>query len=362
MKSSGQEENNTVYKVIGLMSGTSLDGVDLAYCIFTRSNHGAWRYSIEAAATYSYSESWIALLPTLLTTDAFTYASANVDLGKYFGQQISAFVKTYHVAPDFVASHGHTVFHQPGIGLTTQIGSGAAIAAECGLPVVCDFRSSDVAYHGQGAPLVPIGDRLLFEKYGFCLNLGGFSNVSYQDNDRTIAFDICPVNTILNRLSRLLGLEYDRDGAIARSGRVDAGLLEKLNALDYYKIQPPKSLGFEWSDVNILPLIEASGLTVPDLLSTYTEHVAVQIAAALASFKSSSLLITGGGTKNGYLIERLRAYTAHEITIPSQSIIDYKEALIFAFLGVLRMRGEANCLASVTGASKDVVGGAIYLP
>lgn len=355
------EQYKTQYTVIGLMSGTSLDGVDLACCTFKKSVQG-WSYSIEKAVTYPYPASWIALLPQLLKADAFTYARANVDLGKCFGQMISSFVKEYNLNPDFVASHGHTVFHQPEIGLTTQIGSGAAIAAECGLPVVCDFRSSDVAYHGQGAPLVPIGDRLLFKDYTFCLNLGGFSNVSYQTDARTTAFDVCPVNTILNRFARLLGFEYDKDGAIARSGRVDVNLLADLNNLDYYKQSPPKSLGFEWSDVNILPLIERSSLSVPDLLCTFAEHVVVQIARALASFSPATLLITGGGAKNAYLIERLRAYTHHTITIPSPTIIDYKEALIFAFLGVLRLRGEANCLSSVTGATKDVIGGAIYLP
>ena len=343
------------------MSGTSLDGVDLAYCTFSKTVHG-WSYFIEKAATYPYPASWIALLPTLLKADAFTYTRANVDLGMYFGHLISSFVKEYNLIPDFVASHGHTVFHQPAIGLTTQIGSGAAIAAECGLPVVCDFRSSDVAYHGQGAPLVPIGDRLLFKDYRFCLNLGGFSNVSYQDNDQTIAFDVCPVNTILNRFARMQGFDYDKGGAIARSGKIDAKLLADLNDLEYYKQEPPKSLGFEWSDEHVLPLIKDSSISVPDLLCTFVEHVAVQISLALGSFPPATLLITGGGAKNTYLIERLRAYTRHTITIPSPTIIDYKEALIFAFLGVLRMRGEANCLSSVTGATKDAIGGAVYLP
>jgi anhydro-N-acetylmuramic acid kinase len=361
MNNLNPDQNELHYTVIGLMSGTSLDGVDLACCTFTKSVQG-WSYSIEKAATYPYPASWISKLPKLLKADAFTYAKANSDLGKYLGYLISSFVKQYKLSPDFVASHGHTIFHQPDIGLTTQIGSGAVIAAECGLPVVCDFRSSDVAYHGQGAPLVPIGDRLLFKDYRFCLNLGGFSNVSYQDNDQTIAFDVCPVNTILNRFARMQGFEYDKGGAIARSGRVDAKLLADLNELEYYKQSPPKSLGFEWSDEYVLPLIEESSLSVPDLLCTFVEHVAVQISMALVSFPPATLLITGGGAKNTYLIERLQAYTPHAITIPSPTIIDYKEALIFAFLGVLRMRGEANCLSSVTGATKDAIGGAVYLP
>jgi len=298
----------------------------------------------------------------MMQADAFTFSKANTDLGVYFGQLIRTFIDKHHLETDFIASHGHTVFHQPGIGLTVQIGNGAAIAATCGLPVVCDFRSGDVALGGQGAPLVPVGDVLLFSDFDFCLNLGGFSNVSYQVEGRRIAFDICPVNTILNALSERVGLKFDRSGLIARTGTIDPQLLSDLNDQDFYSLIPPKSLGFEWSNEHIWPLINASSLPVQDILRTVVEHIATQIATSLSGFEKGRLLLTGGGAKNIFLIERIATLTKHKLVIPSELIIDYKEALIFAFLGVLRVREEVNCLSSVTGASRDSVCGAIYLP
>jgi anhydro-N-acetylmuramic acid kinase len=349
------------YRVIGLMSGTSLDGVDLAYCVFTK-NDAHWSYQIEQAVTLPYPEEWLLLLPSLMKADAYTFAKANSDLGYYFGRLIKAFALTYKLKVDFVASHGHTIFHQPDLCLTTQIGSGAAMAATCGLPVLCDFRSTDVALGGQGAPLVPVGDALLFAGFEFCLNLGGFSNVSYQVNGQRIAYDICPVNTILNQLAKRVGLDYDRDGLIAMTGRVDSALLEKLNGLAYYELMPPKSLGFEWTNSTIWPIINDTKLPVADLLRTVVEHVAIQLAHSLSDFEKGKILVTGGGANNLFLIERFAAHSKHKLIIPENKIIDYKEALIFAFLGVLRIRGEVNCLCSVTGATRDSVGGAIYLP
>jgi len=354
-------DNHSVYRVIGLMSGTSLDGVDLASCVFTLQEK-RWSYQIEATETIPYPEEWLALLPYLLKAHAFTYAKANSDLGYYFGRLIKDFVLTHHIEADYVASHGHTVFHQPRVGLTAQIGSGAAIAATCGLPVICDFRSTDVALGGQGAPLVPIGDALLFSDFPYCLNLGGFSNVSYDAGGKRIAYDVCPVNTILNQLAGRVGLPYDRDGLIARSGNIDLPLLEKLNALSYYDQKPPKSLGFEWNNEWIWPLINSVSLSVPDLLRTVVEHIAFKLSLSLSDFERGKILVTGGGAKNVFLMERLAAHSKHVLVIPSDTMIDYKEALIFAFLGVLRVRGEVNCLSSVTGASRDSVGGTIYLP
>jgi anhydro-N-acetylmuramic acid kinase len=352
---------NNIYRAIGLMSGTSLDGVDLASCVFTLKDN-VWSYQIEEAETFSYPEEWLSLLPQLMQVDAYTYAKANSDLGYYFGRLIKAFIQSHNIEADFVASHGHTIFHQPGIGLTTQIGSGAAIAVTCGLPVICDFRSTDVGLGGQGAPLVPIGDALLFSDFAFCLNLGGFSNVSYNAGGKRIAYDVCPVNTILNKLALRVGLDFDRDGLMARSGKVDLALLEKLNDLTYYDLEPPKSLGFEWNDENVWPLINASSLPVEDLLRTVVEHVAIQLANSMSSLERGKMLVTGGGAKNVFLIERFASHSEHELVVPSDLMIDYKEALIFAFLGVLRVRGEVNCLSSVTGASRDSIGGGIFLP
>ena len=349
------------YRVIGLMSGTSLDGVDLAYCVFTK-NDSQWSYRIEQAVTIPYPEDWLLLLPSLMKADAYKFAKANADLGYYFGRLIKAFTFAHNLSVDFIASHGHTIFHQPDLRLTTQIASGAAMAATCGLPVLCDFRSTDVALGGQGAPLVPIGDALLFSEFEFCINLGGFSNVSYQVNGQRIAYDICPVNTILNQLAKRIGLDYDHDGLMARTGSVDIVLLEKLNHLAYYELIPPKSLGFEWTNSFIWPLINESKLSVVDLLRTVVEHAAIQLAQSLSDFARGKILVTGGGAKNVFLIERFAAHTKHKLVIPENKIIDYKEALIFAFLGVLRVRREVNCLSSVTGAARDSVGGAIYLP
>jgi anhydro-N-acetylmuramic acid kinase len=296
-----------------------------------------------------------------MQADAYTYAKANSDLSYYFGRVIKVFIQSHNIEADFVASHGHTVFHQPGIGLTTQIGSGAAIAVTCGLPVICDFRSTDVGLGGQGAPLVPIGDALLFSDFAFCLNLGGFSNVSYSVGSKRIAYDVCPVNTILNKLALRVGLDFDRDGLLARSGKVDQVLLDKLNDLTYYNLDPPKSLGFEWNDESVWPLINASLLPVQDLLRTVVEHIAIQLANSMSSLVKGKMLVTGGGAKNVFLIERFAAHSEHQLIVPSDLMIDYKEALIFAFLGVLRVRGEVNCLSSVTGASRDSIGGGIYL-
>ena len=356
-----KRENRSEYRAIGLMSGTSLDGVDLASCIFTFKDN-CWSYQIEVAETFPYPEEWLSCLSSLLKADAYTYAKANADLGYYLGSLIKTFMQKHDLEIDFVASHGHTVFHQPTIGLTTQIGSGAAMAATCGFPVVCDFRSTDVALGGQGAPLVPIGDVLLFSDYAFCLNLGGFSNVSYDVKGQRIAYDVCPVNTILNQLAKRIGQEYDLDGLSARSGKVDSLLLDKLNALAYYDQKPPKSLGFEWSNEYIWPLIKETNLSVPDLLRTMVEHIAFQLSRALDEFESGSILVTGGGAKNKFLMERFATHSKHELVVPADLIIDYKEALIFAFLGVLRVRGEVNCLSTVTGATRDSIGGAIYLP
>lgn len=356
-----KKEKKNVYHVIGLMSGTSLDGVDLASCVFTLKDN-SWSYRINFAETFPYPDEWLSLLPSLMKADAYIYAKANSDLGYYLGHLIKTFMLKHHLEADFVASHGHTVFHQPGIGLTTQIGSGAAMAAACGLPVVCDFRSTDVALGGQGAPLVPVGDALLFLDYAFCLNLGGFSNVSYDAKGQRIAFDVCPVNTILNQLAKRIGQEYDHDGLSARSGKVDLLLLGKMNALAYYNQKPPKSLGFEWCNEHIWSLIKDTDLSVPDLLRTVVEHIAFQLSRALEEFERGNILVTGGGTKNKFLMERFAVHSKHELIVPADLIIDYKEAMIFAFLGVLRIRGEVNCLSSVTGATRDSVGGAIYFP
>ncbi|MES2592961.1 MAG: anhydro-N-acetylmuramic acid kinase [Bacteroidota bacterium] len=349
------------YNVIGLMSGTSLDGLDIAFCRFTVDNN-KWNYEIVEAETISYSTAWKQTLLSLENTDALTFQQTHIDYGFYLGKQVVDFVEKYRLEADFVSSHGHTIFHQPEKKLTVQIGAGNAIAAECNLPVISDFRSLDVALGGQGAPLVPIGDQLLFSDHDFCLNLGGFANVSYQFNEERIAYDICPVNIVMNAVCATLGKDYDNGGELASKGVIDELLLDEMNNLSFYSkpLDCPKSLGKEWVLKYINPLLAKYNLSETAVLRTFCEHVAIQTAKMLNNKPKGKLLITGGGSYNTFLIKLIKQHVIHEVIIPDKKTIEFKEALIFAFLGVLRMRNEVNCLKSVTGARKDNTGGAIY--
>ena len=340
------------------MSGTSLDGVDLACCHFSDGGDSKrLKWSLMAAETIQYSDEWTQRLSTLEKASAFEYALADVDLGHLYGQIVKAFVDRHNLKVDYVASHGHTVFHQPHLKLTTQIGDGDSIAAECGLPVVFNFRRMDVALGGQGAPLVPIGDQLLFAEYDACLNLGGIANISYGA-DMRIAFDICPCNMALNLLSRKVGKSYDRDGDTARTGKIIEPLLGQLEKLEYYTLPAPKSLGKEWFAAEMQPLIDNNEHDASDMLRTIVEHIATQIATVVNSNNIHTLLATGGGAKNKLLIERLSALAPDcKVTVPQADIIDYKEAIIFALLGYLRLTMRPNCLQSVTGAAYDCIGG-----
>ena len=342
--------------ILGIMSGTSLDGLDIAYCDIHDEG-----FELIAAETYPYSEEWVRCLSTLEHASAYEYALTDISLGHYIGHQINRFRKEHPGPVDAVASHGHTIFHQPQLHLTTQIGDGDAIAAETNLPVVFTFRNLDVALGGQGAPLVPIGDRLLFGQYDACLNLGGIANISYETVDnRREAYDICPCNMALNHLARRKKKSYDTNGLMARRGNVAKPLLTKMDALDYYHQPLPKSLGKEWFVANLLPLIDTDELSVGDLLSTTVEHISHQIAGAVKGRGINTMLVTGGGAKNKYLIARLQAQIPGcRITVPNESIIDYKEAIIFALLGHLRLTCRNNCLSSVTGALHDNCGGDI---
>ena len=342
--------------IIGLMSGTSLDGLDVAYCEID--DHG---FKLLAAVTYPYSSDWTRLLSSLEKASAYEYALLNVKLGHYMGQMVNRFRQEHPGPCDAIASHGHTIFHRPKLHFTAQIGDGDAIAAETGLPVVYNFRSLDVALNGQGAPLVPIGDRLLFGQYDACLNLGGFCNISYEEPKvGRVAFDICPCNMVLNHLARKENKPFDNNGLMARSGMIDTPLLEQMDSLDYYRRPLPKSLGKEWFVEQFLPLLTKGGQNNRNLLRTAVEHIARQVAWATKGHSISNMLVTGGGAKNKFLIARLQSLVPGcKITIPSDDIIDYKEAIIFALLGYLRLNNENNCLSSVTGAIRDNCGGDI---
>lgn len=348
------------YVSIGVMSGTSLDGLDLVACRFTLDE--SWQYEIIKANTIPYSHKWVAKLSSASELNALDFAFLNNDLGKFIGKQVAEFCTDLPQKPDLISSHGHTVFHQPQNKLTVQIGQGASIAVYSGLPTACDFRVLDVALNGQGAPLVPIGDELLFGNYEFCLNLGGIANVSFQEDDERKAFDICPANMAFNLFSKELGYEYDLDGNYGRTGQVQEELLQLLNRLEFYQQKGPKSLGREWFEEEFLPLIRSFQLLPCDALRTLYEHVSDQISITVDQYPKGRMLITGGGAHNVFLIELLSEKTKHKTVVPSSQLIDFKEAIIFAFLGVLRLREETNCLRSVTGANHNHSGGVIYLP
>jgi anhydro-N-acetylmuramic acid kinase len=358
---------NKHWHVIGVMSGTSLDGVDLVYVKIKRDN--GYTFDILEKTTINYSDEWKKNLQ-----DAFNFSEKklkDLDLkyGQFLGKLVHNFTVNNHITKvDLIASHGHTVFHKPEQGITLQIGSGAEIAKECELRVICDFRTQDVALGGQGAPLVPIGDLLLFNQYNFCLNLGGFANISFQRKEVRVAFDICPVNIVLNHYTRSIGLEYDDKGEIASKGILQADLLHELNNLPFFLDEKPKSLGYEFIVDTILPLIDKFKLPVEDILRTFIEHSAFQISEVINrnskvfSKSDISVLVTGGGAFNNFLIQRIKHLSKSKIVIPSKDIIDFKEALVFALLGVLKSEGEINCLKSVTGARKDHSSGVLFYP
>lgn len=339
------------FHAIGLMSGTSLDGLDICFVRF-QFDGGDWNFKILHAETVGYSEEWEFKLRNSTQLSSTKLLALNSEYGFYLGEQVQKFIRENQLSNvDLVASHGHTVFHQPQNKFTLQIGDGRAINTMVKIPVVYDFRSQDVLMGGNGAPLVPIGDELLFAGYDACVNLGGFSNISFKANKRRVAFDICPVNIVLNRFAKVLNLNYDKNGAIARSGKIIPELLNSLNALPYYKYAPPKSLGIEWVEENIDPLIQDQ--MAEDLLATFTEHAALQIAETLGKFDLKKVFFTGGGTYNSFLIERIKTKCRAEIIIPEKEIIDYKEALIFAFMGVLKLNNKINVLSSATGSTED---------
>ena len=349
------------YRLIGVMSGTSLDGVDLVFTEITFNNHVD--FSIIASETVPYSAEWRDKLSKAITLEPAKLNQLDREYTNYLAEVIKCFIQKYEIdLLDAVCSHGHTVKHRPKQGITFQIGNMPILAKLIDAPVVCDFRVQDVELGGQGAPLVPIGDRLFFSDYKYCINLGGFANISVEKDARRIAYDICPVNTVLNHFTRKLNKEYDEDGKMARAGAIDEELLKKLNSLQYYKKSAPKSLGIEWVNSEIIPLLEVYEKDIPSVLHTFSIHVATQISNSLDHEPKSKVLLTGGGTFNKFLISEIQSKSQCEFIIPDKELIDFKEALIFALLGVLKLRGEINVLSSVTGSKMDHSSGRIYEP
>lgn len=358
-----------IYRAIGVMSGSSMDGLDIAFLEFTETG-GKWSYEIIAASCLEYDTEWIKKLTGATDLKAMDYLLLNTEYGHYIGTKINTFIEVndlqHRIA--LVASHGHTIFHFPSKKMTAQLGDGAAIAARIKLPVVSDLRNIDIAFGGQGAPIVPIGEKLLFNDYNYFLNLGGIANISINNAGNFIAFDICAANKILNLLVASIGLPFDEEGKLSANGKIDDALLQNLNALDYYKIAAPKALDNSFGINHVLPIITNANLLMEDALATYIEHMVQQIKAGIlnntTSIIAGKLLVTGGGAFNTFLIKRLTKILLPlqiAVVVPDEMLVKYKEALIMALMGVLRWREETNVLASVTGATQNSIGGALWL-
>jgi anhydro-N-acetylmuramic acid kinase len=341
------------------MSGTSLDGLDIACVNFSFSDN-QWSYQFVHTETIPYPDQLQQAFLNPFSWVGSQFADYDEAYCSFVANSVRVILdklKDFH--PTLIASHGQTLFHQPHSGYTFQLGNGAKIAAKVGVPCVSDFRTADVALGGQGAPLVPTGDQLLFPEFDNCLNIGGFANCSFKHSEKRIAFDIAPANFVLNQLAMKVGKKYDNEGSIAASGEIIPELLEKLNSIDFYSLKPPKSLGAEFVEQSIEPILQSFNKNIiPDLIATYTEHLAIQIANNL---KPGNCLLTGGGTKNQHLVNRIKFHSHQtELVVPSDQLIDFKEAMVFALLGVLRWFKQENVLASVTGSKRNHCAGTIH--
>jgi anhydro-N-acetylmuramic acid kinase len=366
---SGRKTYNMLYRVIGVMSGSSLDGLDIAF-VELQAKSGKWDFDIIKAETIPYPEEWSRKLGGAIHLNARDYLLLHADYGHFLGKQVKSFMEKHGLAfkVALVSSHGHTTFHLPPR-MTAQLGDGSAIAAETGLPVITDLRAIDVALGGQGAPIVPMGEKLLWNDYQFFLNIGGIANISVNHPRQYIAYDICPANRVLNMITAKRGLAYDDGGMIAASGKINQDILNTLNQLEYYGKAYPKSLANDFGTDTVYPLLQQPSLPDEDALRTYTEHIAVQVSGEVekhlraTGFSNARILVTGGGAFNHFLIDRLRFYLEPmwvEVEVPDQALVNFKEALVMALLGVLRWRDESTTISSVTGASRDGIGGAVW--
>ncbi len=360
------------YYVLGLMSGSSLDGLDIAYVRYWLEGD-QWKFEIKEAEVVPYPKKWELRLFNLAYQDAITYLKTSAYYGLYIGEEVNKFLERKGIPKDkvdFIASHGHTIFHQPENHVSSQVGDGAKIAAVTGLPVISNFRDEDVALGGQGAPITPVADKYLFPEFVLTLNLGGFANITAHLKDgRLVGFDIVALNVVINHFAKELGYDMDKDGELGREGVPDEDLLAKLNSIWYYDKPFPKCLSMGWFNRVLLPILRKARISKLDILRTYYEHVAQQIGKAVKLLKEIGLakenpqmLVTGGGAFNKFLLERLQEHVDVEMVIPDEQLVKFKEAVAIGFLGVLRVRGEPNVYASVTGAEKDTVNGALHLP
>jgi len=350
--------------ILGIMSGSSMDGVDLALCQIGQEGEKI-EYKVLQSAKYDYDDKWRLRLSKLRTQNAITYVKTDVFYAHYLAELVNDFKKNCTFPIDMIASHGHTIFHNPEIKLTSQIGDGSTLSALTELPVVSDFRRTDLALHGEGAPLVAIGDEMLFSEYDFCLNLGGFANISCKKEGVRVAFDIAACNILTNRLARDINQDYDTDGLIAEKGTINKEMLEELNGLEFFSQSGPKSLNRDWISEELWPIVKNyRELSLEDRMKTIVEHVAYQIGKSIEQLANGNsdgkkLLITGGGAFNKTLIEHIGSHTEAQVILPENELINNKESIIFAFLGYLRVNNLNNTLASATGAAKDSIGGVL---
>ena len=358
-----------VYQVIGIMSGSSLDGLDIAF-VKLEENRGVWHYEFQAFACVAYQNEMAEQLKNASKLTVPDFLKLNTRFGHYIGEQVNLFIEQNKLQHQvhFITSHGHTVFHSPLHNTSTQIGDGATIAAVTELPTITDLRSMDVALGGQGAPIVPIGDKLLFPEYDYWLNIGGIANITARVNDSFVAFDVCPANQVLNLLAQNTGKDMDENGALAADGNLLIDVLSQLNEQDYYRQLPPKSLSNEAAIALAFPHLLESAHDVKDLLHTTVVHIAEQIAQATKHFPSNSvnpkMLVTGGGAFNTYLVKQitnLLSLQNIEVVVPDAQTVNYKEALVMALIGTLRWREEPNVLKEITGASRCSISGALWM-
>lgn len=365
--------------IIGLMSGSSLDGLDIAFAELSGDEKIGITWHILSAETVPFSPVWQARLRDIERVDAQTFARTHTYFGRYLAELVNGFLERQHIKPhevDLISSHGHTVFHDPQRCYTTQIGCGAALCAGTKIEVACDFRTQDVALNGEGTPLAPLADQFLFAGYDFYLNIGGIANISATIANKMIAFDTSPANQILNRLAQQLGFEYDRNGEIARKAAADPHLASQLQTFDYYERNYPKSLSNQACQQDFYPIIEAFQATTPTKLATMTEHIALKVSEAVSYIDTQektistlyerqprTLLATGGGALNGYLIEKMAHFLIPQqvkIVVPDRTVIEFKEAILMCLMGYFRKKHIPNTLASVTAAQRNTIGGALY--
>lgn len=357
------------YKVIGLMSGSSLDGLDIVYTLLDETR-GQWKFDIQEAECIQYNDEWRSKLRNAQQLSVPEFLKLNTAYGRWIGERVNEFITKHGIDHQvhFIASHGHTVFHDPANHTGCQIGEGATIAAVTGLPVISDLRNLDLALGGQGAPIVPIGDKLLFGKFDYWLNIGGIANITVRDGDTMRAFDVCPANQILNALAEREGKPFDYEGELARQGRIIPHVLSRLNAQGFYKQEAPKSLSNEMARDLVFPILFESSHDNKDMLRTMVQHIADQVAEAVKRYYTgkpeAGLLVTGGGALNNFLAEQIRETLSPmgiNAIVPYEQVAQYKEALVMALIGALRWREETNVTGNVTGAQRDSIGGALWM-